>query len=242
MCTAVADMANSVLIASAKNRSVPNRLGSIPSRIAARIRTRFAPSPRGEEAKAVLISVLSQRAPELGEHGHAVKSLAVAVGREFGLSMRELAVLSTASELHDVGKVAIPDAILTKPASLDEHEWRFMREHTVLGERIVSAAPSLAPLGRLIRASHERWDGRGYPDGLSGGEIPLAARIIFACDAYDAITTERPYSPAREPESALEELRLAAGSQFDPEVIRSQEQVLRAIPAGRLAVPSPLAA
>src|SRR4051794_25144694 len=214
MCTPDAEKANPVLVAHSQNRSVPNRLRSILSRIVSHLRTWFVPSQLGGEAEAVLISVLSQRAPELGEHGHAVKSLAVAVGQDIGLSTRELAVLSSASELHDVGKIAIPDAILTKPTSLDEDEWQFMREHTLLGERIVCAAPSLAPVGRLIRASHERWDGRGYPDGLSGREIPLAARIIFACDAYDAITTDRPYSRARGAESALEELQRAAGSQF----------------------------
>lgn len=194
----------------------------------------------GGEVEAVLIRVLNQRAPELGEHANAVKSLALAVGRDMGLPEGELTALSQASELHDVGKIAIPDAILTKPTRLDEEEWEFIRQHTILGERIVSAAPSLASVGRLIRASHERWDGAGYPDGLSGDEIPLAARIIFACDAYDAITAERPYSPARGPETALEELRRGAGSQFDPQVAGSLERVLRTTPADELAVPQPV--
>lgn len=231
-----------MLIGSPQTRSVSNRLGSVLAHIAAWIRAWFGAPPTRSEAEAVLIAVMNHRAPELGDHGSAVKSLALAVGRDIGLSARELDALSSASELHDVGKIAIPDEILTKPAALDEQEWRFMREHTVLGERIVSAAPSLAQVGRLIRASHERWDGAGYPDGLSGEEIPLAARIIFACDAYDAITADRPYSPAKGPESALEELRRGAGSQFDPVVVRSQERVLRSTPSGRLAVPQPLAA
>jgi HD-GYP domain-containing protein (c-di-GMP phosphodiesterase class II) len=115
-----------------------------------------------------------------------------------------------------------------------------MRQHTILGERIVSAAPSLATVGRLIRSSHERWDGKGYPDGLAGDSIPLAARIIFVCDAYDAITCERPYSPARDPESALAELRECAGSQFDPELVGILERVLRSAPAD-LPVPVPVA-
>jgi two-component system, cell cycle response regulator len=193
----------------------------------------------GGEVEAVLIRVLNQRAPELGEHGNAVKSLAVAVGRDLGLPPGELTALSRASELHDVGKIAIPDAILNKPTPLNDDEWEFMRQHTILGERIVSAAPSLASVGRLIRASHERWDGAGYPDGLSGESIPLSARIMFACDAYDAITAERPYSPARGPETALEELRRNAGSQFDPEVVASIERVLRAAPPDELEVPQP---
>jgi two-component system cell cycle response regulator len=194
----------------------------------------------GGEVEAVLIRVVNQRAPDLAEHGDAVKSLALAIGRDLGLSPGELATLSRASELHDVGKIAIPDAILNKPALLDDEEWEFMRQHTILGERIVSAAPSLVSVGRLIRASHERWDGDGYPDGLSGEQIPLAARIIFACDAYDAITAERPYSPARGPETALEELRRHAGSQFDPDVVVSLERVLRTVPAEELAVPQPV--
>jgi diguanylate cyclase (GGDEF)-like protein len=194
----------------------------------------------GGEVEAVLIRVVNQRAPELGEHGNAVKSLALAIGQDVGLPPGELAALSRASELHDVGKIAIPDAILNKPTPLDDEDWEFIRQHTILGERIVSAAPSLAPLGRLIRASHERWDGAGYPDGLAGEEIPLAARIILACDAYDAITSERPYSPARGPEMALEELRRCAGSQFDPEVVASLDRVLRTAPPDELDVPQPI--
>jgi diguanylate cyclase (GGDEF)-like protein len=194
----------------------------------------------GGEVEAVLIRILNQRAPELGEHGDTVRALAVAVGEDLGLPPGELTALSRASELHDVGKIAIPDAILNKSTPLDDDEWEFMQQHTILGERIVSAARSLAPVGRLIRASHERWDGTGYPDRLSGEEIPLSARIIFVCDAYDAMTSERPYSPARGPETALEELRLGAGSQFDPEVVAAFERILRAAPADELAVPQPV--
>ena len=118
-----------------------------------------------------------------------------------------------------------------------------MRQHTILGERIVSAAPSLASVGSLIRSSHERWDGAGYPDGLSGDRIPLAARIIFACDAYDAMTAERPYSRALTFEEALTELRDGAGTQFDPEIVPLLERVLRSTPAEQLPVsrPAPVA-
>ncbi len=194
----------------------------------------------GGEVEAVLLRILNQRAPELSEHVDAVKSLAVAVGEKLQLPPGELATLRRASELHDIGKIAIPDAILTKPGPLDEEEWRFMHQHTTLGERIVAAAPSLATVGRLIRSSHERWDGRGYPDALAGEEIPLAARIIFACDGYDAITTERPYSPARDPEAALAELRKCAGTQFDPDVVATLEDVVRSTPADKLPVPLPV--
>jgi two-component system cell cycle response regulator len=195
----------------------------------------------GGEVEAVLLRILNQRAPELSEHVNAVKSLALAVGKALELSPGELATLGRASELHDIGKIAIPDAILTKPGPLDEEEWHFMRQHTILGERIVSAAPSLASVGRLIRSSHERWDGKGYPDRIAGDSIPLAARIILVCDAYDAMTSERPYSSARDPEAALAELRDCSGSQFDPELARTLEQVIRSTPADRLPVPVPVA-
>ena len=181
----------------------------------------------GGEVEAVLVRVLNQRAPELGQHVNAVRDLALEVGEQLGLGPGELTTLSRASELHDIGKIAIPDAIVNKSGPLDEPEWEFMQQHTVLGERIVAAAPSLASVGRLIRYSHERLDGKGYPDGLAGDEIPLASRIIFACDAYDAMTTDRPYSPSRDSELALAELRSCAGTQFDPRVVAALENVVR---------------
>ncbi len=180
----------------------------------------------GGEVEAVLVRMINQRTPELGEHVDAVRDMAVAVGRDLGLSAGELVALARASELHDIGKIAIPDEILDKRGPLDEEEWRFMRQHTVMGERIVSAAPSLASVGRLIRASHERWDGKGYPDRLAGDAIPLASRIIAVCDAYDAIAAERPYAEARDPETTLAEIRREAGSQFDPRVVESLERLV----------------
>src|SRR3954454_5526819 len=195
----------------------------------------------GGEVEAVLLRILNQRAPDLSDHVNAVKSLAGAVGERLEVQPGELATLARASELHDTGKTAIPDAVLTKARQLDEDECTFMRQHTILGERIVSAAPSLASVGSLIRSSHERWDGKGYPDNLAGEEIPLAARIIFACDAYDAMTSDRPYPPANDPESALAELRECSGSQFDPEIVRVLEHVVRSAPAEHLPVPLPVA-
>jgi diguanylate cyclase (GGDEF)-like protein len=194
----------------------------------------------GGEVEAVLLRILNQRAPELSDHVNAVKSLAVAVGEQLELPPGELTTLARASELHDIGKIAIPDAVLTKAGPLDEDEWNFMRQHTILGERIVSAAPSLASVGSLIRSSHERWDGKGYPDNLAGEEIPLASRIILACDAYDAMTSERPYAPAMDPESALAELHECAGSQFDPGIVPVLEKAIRSTPAEQLPVPLPV--
>ena len=157
--------------------------------------------------------------PDLRSHSSEVADLAVAVARRMGMDGEEIDEIARAAELHDVGKVGIPDAILDKPAGLDATEWELMHQHTILGERILNAAPALRPVARIVRSTHEHWDGAGYPDGLRGAEIPLAARIVAVCDAYDAMTTERAYSPAVGHEAACQELRDMAGSQFDPQVV-----------------------
>ena len=123
------------------------------------------------------------------------------------------------AELHDVGQTAIPDAILTKPGPLDDAERAIMLRHPQIGERIVRAAPALARTADLVRASHERYDGRGYPDRMPGSAIPLGARIIAVCDAYVKMVTEQPYERAFSPVEALHELRRSAGTQFDPAVV-----------------------
>ena len=147
--------------------------------------------------------------------------LAAAVARRMRLPGEDLDVVCRAAELHDVGKMAVPDAILSKTGPLDEQEWAFMRRHTIIGERILGAAPALAPVARLVRSSHERWDGKGYPDRLRGEEIPLGSRIVAVCDAYDAMVTHRPYREPIAPADALEELRRCAGAQFDPAVVEA---------------------
>jgi two-component system cell cycle response regulator len=178
------------------------------------------PSPAGE-VEAVLVRILQQRAPELGAHGDAVAELASEVAERLGMAKSERAAVSRAAELHDIGKMAIPDAILHKPGPLSDEEWDFMRQHTLLGERILSAASSLRSVGSIVRSSHERWDGKGYPDGLAGEEIPLASRIVFVCDAYDAMVSERPYAKRVPREDALAELRRCAGEMFDPRVVEA---------------------
>jgi HD-GYP domain-containing protein (c-di-GMP phosphodiesterase class II) len=180
----------------------------------------------GRQSADVLLKILSERSPDLGVHLDQVTGLCEAVANRLDLPDEERAPMLQAASLHDVGKAAIPDEILNKPGALDEEEWHFIRRHTVIGERILSAAPALNRAAKLVRASHERHDGTGYPDELLGSQIPLGARIISVCDAYDAMTSERPYRKAVSPADALEELRRCAGSQFDPEVVAAFCEVL----------------
>jgi HD-GYP domain-containing protein (c-di-GMP phosphodiesterase class II) len=145
------------------------------------------------------------------------------------MSDPEIVQVRRAAVLHDIGKIAIPDGILSKPGPLDAEEWTLMRQHTIIGQRILSAAPALQPVANIVRATHERYDGRGYPDRLAGEEIPLAARIVFACDAYDAMTATRPYSRGRDAAAAMVELRRCAGTQFDPAVVDALTREVRAL-------------
>jgi diguanylate cyclase (GGDEF)-like protein len=180
---------------------------------------------RGDRASAsrqsadVLLRALTERNLELGSHLRDVAELACAVAHRLGLPQEEVESIRQAAELHDLGKVAIPDAILFKPGPLSESEWAFIRRHTLIGERIAGAAPALRRVAALVRSTHENVDGTGYPDGLAGEEIPLGSRIIYVCDAFDAMTTERAYCPAMEEAAALTELRRCAGTQFDAEVV-----------------------
>jgi two-component system, cell cycle response regulator len=173
------------------------------------------------QSKDVLLSVLNERDAELRGHLTSVAQLARAVGRRLELAPHELQDLALAAELHDVGKLAIPDSILLKPGALTEEEWPFIFRHTLVGERILSAAPSLTRIARLVRSTHERMDGQGYPDGLTGENIPLLSRIISVCDAFLAMTEERPYRHAMTSEDAIAELRRCAGTQFDSDVVEA---------------------
>jgi two-component system, cell cycle response regulator len=159
-----------------------------------------------------------------------VAKLALGVGTRMSLIPEELDELVRAAELHDVGKMAIPDEILRKPGPLSQEEWTFVRRHTIIGERILSAAPALLPVAKIVRACHEHWDGSGYPDGVAGEEIPLGARIVAVCDAFDAMITHRTYRPARSVEEALTELRACAGTQFDPAVVEQFCEEIASLP------------
>jgi len=173
----------------------------------------------GRQSTDVLLSVLRERHPDLGEHVDGVTELCSEIAEHFDFGSDERTALLQAAALHDVGKAAIPDAILGKPGPLSDDEWEFMRQHTIMGERIMGAAPALSRAAHLVRCSHERMDGSGYPDKLKGDEIPLGARIIAACDAFDAMVSDRPYRAAMNFEEAIAELRRCAGSQFDPDVV-----------------------
>jgi diguanylate cyclase (GGDEF)-like protein len=177
-----------------------------------------AAGPR-DQARDVLLRTMQAKQPELDDHASEVAELAVRVARQLGLTGEELDEIARAAELHDVGKVGIPDAILNKPGPLDPTEWEFMHQHTVLSERILNAAPALRPVARLVRSHHERWDGTGYPDQLAGEDIPLGARIIAVCDAYEAMTADRPYRKALSARAARDQLSVNAGTQFDPAVV-----------------------
>jgi diguanylate cyclase (GGDEF)-like protein len=176
-------------------------------------------SSASRQSADVLLRALTERNLELGGHLRDVAELACSVAYRLGLPREEIENIRQAAELHDLGKVAIPDAILFKPGPLSESEWAFIRRHTVIGERIAGAAPALRRVASLVRSTHENMDGSGYPDGLAGEQIPLGSRIIYVCDAFDAMTTDRVYCAAMDEEEALAELRRCAGTQFDPEVV-----------------------
>jgi len=167
----------------------------------------------------VLIEVIAQRDVSPRDRTRDVAELAALASEALDLPEDEVKRVRLAAELHDVGKTAIPDTILNKPSGLSADEWAFIRDHTIIGERIVRAAPELAKVAELIRSSHERVDGHGYPDGLAGDAIPLGARIVATCDAFAAMVSPRPYRPAMTVGEALAELRRGRGRQFDARVV-----------------------
>jgi two-component system, cell cycle response regulator len=185
-------------------------------------------SRRSNETMDALLEALSMREPDLPDHLDSVVARALEVGRRLGLDEVALDELGRAAQLHDLGKLAVPDEILHKDGPLDEREWEFVRQHTLVGERILRASPDLRGVATIVRSTHERWDGAGYPDGLAGEEIPLAARILAACDTFTATTSARPYRPQMTEEEALAELERNAGTQFDPAVVAALEKTVRA--------------
>ena len=196
--------------------------------------------PSSERAvRDVLLQILSERRaggsatvlPRVSAH-------AIGVGRRLGLSLGELDDVVRAAELQDIGMLAVPEAVLHKRGSLEPEEWAQIRRHPVVGERILNAAPALAPVARLVRSSYERFDGTGYPDGIHGEQIPLGSRVIAVCVAYDAMTSERPYREALTAAAAFEELRRCAGQQFDPKVVAAFCAENQFDPEATLSVPA----
>lgn len=175
----------------------------------------------GRQTRDLALQLLAAHEPVLHAHSSHVAELTEGVARRMGLSGPDLADAIRAAELHDIGKVAIPYTVLHKVGPLDAQEWELMRRHPIIGASILSAAPALARVAALVGATHERHDGAGYPRGLAGSEIPLASRIVFVCDSFDAMISQHPFGEARSETEALRELRKCAGTQFDPSVVEA---------------------
>jgi len=168
-----------------------------------------------------LALALEARDGYTGEHSDAVERLAVAVAARLGLDRSRIADVQSVALLHDIGKIGVPDRVLHKPGRLDEDEWALMHRHPEIGERILRPLPGFDAIATAVRHAHESWDGRGYPDGLAGEAIPLASRIVLACDAWHALGSDRPYRHALPVADARAELERCAGTQFDPQVVEA---------------------
>ena len=218
------------ITASQGNVLLPSEAGSVEEAMQLADRRMYANkvserTSAGSQSRDVLLTALRERQPQLAKRAVDVAELALAVAEGLGMEAEQRDETYRAAQLHETGKMAIPDAILNKPGPLEESEWEFVRQHTLIGERIIASAAALVPVARLVRSSGERWDGSGYPDSLRGEQIPLGSRVVAVCEAYAAMVSERPYSVAMRPSRALEELRRSASSQFDPEVVTAFEKV-----------------
>jgi GGDEF domain-containing protein len=187
------------------------------------------------QAHAVLMAVLAARRPEMRNHLRVVAYRAISLGRQLELGLEEIDDIALAAELHDVGLLVVPEAVLEKEGRLAEEDAAAIRNRPIVGEQIIGAAPGLAPVASLVRASSEHFDGGGFPDGLAGEAIPLGSRIVAVAVAYAAMTAPRPHRVAGSPEDALVELRRCAGTQFDPHVV----EALAADLSEELAPPAP---
>ena len=183
--------------------------------------------PTTEQARRIATRIghgmLAASHQETAKHCDQVVVISRSLCPVLGIQGHERQDLLAAARLHDLGKVAMPDALLEKAGPLNAKEWGQMRTHTIAGSEILEAVPELAGVAKLVRSSHERWDGAGYPDGLRGEQIPLGSRVIFCADAFDAIQSDRPYRKGRSGAEALEEIRRNSGSQFDPAIVDALE-------------------
>jgi diguanylate cyclase (GGDEF)-like protein len=205
-------------------------------------RSQAARAAQSRASLTALSTALLARDGYTGHHGEQTVALARAVAERLGLNAVECAEVESTALLHDIGKIGTPDSILHKPGALTAEEREVMQAHPIIGERIVQAVPGLERVARAVRHEHEAWDGGGYPDGLSGEAIPLSSRIVLVCDAYHAMTSDRPYRAALAPEAAREELERCSGRQFDPAVVRALLGLLttptRTAPAARNGQPA----
>jgi putative two-component system response regulator len=191
-----------------------------------------------DSAEQVVFSLalaVEKRDPYTEAHAERVADSARRVGLSLGVSEEMLGPLYRGGLIHDVGKIGVPDAVLLKRGPLDENETRLMRQHPTIGADIVAGLPSAEHVLPVIRHHHERFDGGGYPDGLRGQQIPWLARIVAACDAYDALVNDRPYRPRRSREEAIAVLMNGAGSQWDPEVVDAFLRDLASVPQRKAA-------
>ncbi len=172
-------------------------------------------------------SLLHETGAGTAEHSHAVERLALRIADHLRLDGELRRTVGLAARLHDIGKSAIPSSVLEKTAPLSDYEWQMMRDHTVFGEEILRGGSDMDAVARYVRHAHERWDGKGYPDGLAGEQIPLVSRIIFCADAYDAICADRPYRRGASPAEGLAEIRSCSGTQFDPRVVDALARAVR---------------
>jgi len=173
-----------------------------------------------------LAGTLGLRDGSTGDHSHRVVDLAQGIGDRLGLERRELRDLGYAARLHDIGKVGVPDAVLFKTGPLEQDERDVVQHHAVAGAMLVAEVPGLEAVARIVRHHHENYDGSGYPDGLSGRDIPLASRILSVADAYAAMTEDRPYRRARPRFEVDREFRDSSGTQFDPYVVEALREVV----------------
>jgi len=190
------------------------------------LQERVVETERELVATTALMQAIEARDSYTAEHSKAVVELAATVAEQLGLGEREGHDLARVALLHDIGKIAIPDSILRKPGPLDDQEWELMRKHPEYGSDLIERTPGVVHLAPAVRAEHERWDGEGYPDGLAGEEIPLASQIVFACDAYHAMVSDRPYRRGLGEDEARRRLRAGAGSQFNPAVVAAMLDAL----------------
>jgi HD domain-containing protein len=200
------------------------RMGDAIAEAASQRREAIGEDPRQAARRAavdIATATLSATSAATATHSDDVDVISEGIARRLGVSGQELEDVMMAARLHDIGKLGVPPSTIEKPGPLNRAEWEVIHRHTIIGEQILLAVPELRGAGRLVRYSHERWDGSGYPDGLAGEQIPLGSRIVFCADAFHAIRSDRPYRAGRSAVEALAEIRACAGTQFDPTVVEA---------------------